>query len=80
MSLYLSTELRGLLREAVKKRNPRLLNLVEELDDIDLTNVERDELRDVVADEFMETGLQDDDQPNRRGLLLEDLIGKLRNP
>jgi hypothetical protein len=42
-----------------------------------LTNDQREELRQILTDELMETGLGDDDEPNERGLLLEELIDKL---
>ena len=80
MPLRLSQEQEKLLAEVVSKRNPQLTSLVEEVNDIELTDSQRDELREAVADEFIETGLEENDEPNKRGLLLEDLIGRLRNP
>jgi hypothetical protein len=35
---------------------------------------DRDKLRQLVLDEFCDTGLKVDDEPNARGLDLEDLI------
>ena len=80
MPLRLSQEQEKLLAEVVSKRNPQLTSLVEDVNEIELTDSQRDELREAVADEFIETGLEENDEPNKRGLLLEDLIGRLRNP
>ena len=80
MPLRLTEEQQRLLTEVVGKRNRRLIGVVEDVNDIELTDSQRDELREAVADEFIETGLEENDEPNARGLLLEDLIGRLRNP
>ena len=64
-----------LLREALAQRAPDLLRRVATDGSIEL---ERDEMKDVqglIADELVATGLRDDDEPNERGLKLEDLIG-----
>lgn len=80
MGLKLTTPLRELLTEVINKRCPHLIGLLTHPQDAQLTDSERDVLREAVADEFVETGLREDDEPNKRGLLLEDLIGRLRNP
>lgn len=69
-----------LLREVVSKRCPHLVSSLASLEDIEITDSQRDELWDAVAGEFAETGLKGDDEPNERGLMLEDLIGRLRRP
>lgn len=69
-----------LLREVVIKRCPHLVSSLAALEDMEITDSEGDELWDAVADEFAETGLKEDDEPNERGLMLEDLIGRLRRP
>ena len=51
-----------------------------DVNDIDRTDLQRDAQREAIADEFIETGLEEKDEPNKRGRLLEDLIGRLRNP
>ena len=33
-----------------------------------------DELCDMLLDEFTESGLKDDDEPNERGLAIEELV------
>lgn len=80
MPIRLTEEMEKLLAEVIRKRNPQLISLVEDVNDIELTDLQRDELREAVADEFVQTGLEENDEPNKRGLLLEDLIGRLRNP
>ena len=80
MPLQLSQELEKLLAQVISKRNPDLIRLLENVNDLELDDLQRDELREAVADEFIETGLEENDEPNKRGLLLEDLIGRLRNP
>lgn len=80
MPIRLTQEQERLLAEVIGKRNPRLTRLVDDVNDIELTDSQRDELREAVADEFIETGLEENDEPNKRGFLLEDLIGRLRNP
>lgn len=66
-----------LLREVLWKRQPSLLHRLDSLGVIPLTTEQREELRQVLADELCETGLQPDDEPNERGLRLDDLIGQL---
>jgi hypothetical protein len=38
---------------------------------------ERETMRDLLSDEFVETGLGPDDEPNQRGLLIEAAIAWL---
>lgn len=78
MVIKLSPPMKGLLSEVVSKRCPHLASLLVSLEDTELTDTQRDELWDAIADEFSETGLKEDDEPNGRGLMLEDLIGRLR--
>jgi hypothetical protein len=77
MALHLPPKLSALLSEVLWKRDPSLVGVVASLQDIQLTADQREELRQMVTDELMETGLRDDDEPNERGLLLEDLIDRL---
>jgi hypothetical protein len=66
-----------LLAEVISKRRPDLLNLPDTASKVRMTEEQLEELRKVVLDEFLEAGLQDDDKPNKRGLLLDDLIARL---
>jgi hypothetical protein len=80
MIVQLSTQMAELLSEVIKKRCPHLTSLLDSPRHIELTDSQRDELQEAVGDEFLETGLEENDEPNKRGLLLEDLIGRLRRP
>jgi hypothetical protein len=53
------------------------IDIVASFQDAGLTEEQQDELRQTLTDEIMETGLREDDEPNGRGLLLEELIDKL---
>ncbi len=66
-----------LLREIVSKRAPDLLALIDSLGVVPLTQEQREELRGVISDEFCETGLREDNEPNPWGVRLDDLIGRL---
>lgn len=77
MILKLKPEMEELLTEVLEKSRPDLLKLMPPYREIDLNEEQRDEIIDAVADEFTETGLKPDDEPNERGLRLDDLIGAL---
>lgn len=66
-----------LLMEVLEKRRPDLLRLLPPYRESYLTDLERDEIIDAVTDEFTATGLRSDDEPNERGIRLDDLIGAL---
>lgn len=61
----------------LEKRRPDLLKIIPTYREIDLTDFQRDEVIDAVADEFTATGLKEDDEPNERSILPDDLIGAL---
>jgi hypothetical protein len=77
MALKLSPKMIELLTEVIRKRCPHLIGLLASSQVTELTDFQRDELREAVTDEFCETGLREDDEPNERGLLLEDLVDRL---
>lgn len=77
MILKLKPQMEELLTEVIEKRRPDLLKLMPPYREIDLTEDERDEIIDAVTDEFTSTGLKEDDEPNERGIRLDDLIGSL---
>ena len=64
-----------LLRNVVAARQPELLTLIDNLEG--LSNKEIDKLTSLIGDEFMETGLREDSEPNERGLQLEEVIDLL---
>ncbi len=67
-----------LLRATIQKQQPELLPLLDLLGVQPLTEDQREALREALADEFVETGLMDDSEPNARGRHLDDIIGTLR--
>jgi hypothetical protein len=92
MTLALSPDMSKLLSEVLRKRNPHLMSKVASSQVVKLSEKQREELRQLIADELIETGLREDDEPKLtssqiryrpkmekvgRGLLLEDLIDKL---
>ena len=66
-----------LLRSTVQKRRPELLPLLDLFGVQLLTDDQREDLRDALLDEFLETGIRDDDEPNAYGRHLDDIIGRL---
>lgn len=76
MRLKLSPKMIELLMEAVSKHRPDLVGLFTS-QNIELNDSQRDELRQALTDELCETGFREDDEPNERGRLLEDLIDYL---
>ena len=77
MALQLPSRMLELLSEIVWKREPSLIGAVASPQNIQLTDEQRQDLRQAVTDELIETGLRDNDEPNERGLLLEELIDRL---
>lgn len=75
----LSKEMFDLLLDVIQRREPRLLGLPFFSQERGLTDEEREDLREVLADELCEVGLKANDEPNKYGLLIDDLIGKLMN-
>jgi len=66
-----------LLKEVVLKHRPSLLPLLDSLGRVSLTTKQREDLRGAIAEEFSQTGLGKNDEPNSRGRLLENLIDRL---
>ena len=77
MALSLPAKMSALLSEVLSKRNPSMMGIVASFQNVGLTDDQREELRQTLTDELIETGLREDDEPNERGLLLEELIDKL---
>jgi hypothetical protein len=67
----------SLLREALARFRPDLLERLATLGQVPLTNDEREDLRAAVAQELLASGLADDDEPNERGYALEEVIDAL---
>jgi len=66
-----------LLHSTIQKQQPGLLHLLTLFGKQQLTEDQREDLRQALIDEFIQTGLRDDSEPNERGLQLEDLIDRL---
>jgi hypothetical protein len=66
-----------LLRHVVERHESALLPLVDSVGGQALTDTDREALRSVVLSEFLSSGRGPDDEPNRYGLELEDLIDAL---
>lgn len=66
--------LRRLIREVVGERTPEQINLIDKLGSRPLDQSTRETLREILADELVETGLDQDDEPNERGHLIEAAI------
>lgn len=66
-----------LLREAVLKYYPSLIGLVGLVGKEPLSEEQRETLREALAGELCSTGLRPDDEPNERGIKLDNIIGKL---
>lgn len=76
MNQRLTTDETQLLRQVISKHRPELLHLLGLLGTVTLTDDQREGLRAGLLDELCETGLSQD-EPNPRGVLLDDLIGAL---
>jgi hypothetical protein len=66
-----------LLKEVIDRRQPELLYILPQLGEIPLTLEQRENLREALATELCETGLDESDEPNSRGREIEDLIDRL---
>ena len=70
-------EMIQVLREVVAKHRPELLPLADKVGVEILTEEQLEMLSEVVLQEFLEVGLQEDDEPNPRGIMLDDVMGFL---
>jgi hypothetical protein len=77
MNNILKLQEKKILRELLLKHNPSFLPLLDSIGEEALTIEQRESLREVILDEFLETGIEEDDEPNERGRMLEQLIDRL---
>jgi len=63
-----------LIKDIISKHDRTLLPIVESIGKSPLTLDERESLREVISDEFIATGLDENYEPNGRGYMLEGLI------
>ncbi|MBA3945147.1 MAG: hypothetical protein H0X37_11360 [Herpetosiphonaceae bacterium] len=66
-----------LLYEVISRQDPGLKPVLDSLGVVTLTQQRRESLRGAIAAELTETGLDEEYEPNQRGLLLEELIDAL---
>jgi hypothetical protein len=78
-SKALSKNQSELLNE-VLKRSPDVIVEPNLIGTAKLSHQDRDRLIEVILAELTATGLMEDDEPNERGLLLEDLIDAINGP
>lgn len=63
-----------MLRDVVSRRAPQLVSIVDQAHLAPLGHDEKEALIAALTEELLSTGLREDDEPNGRGLLIEELI------
>jgi len=76
LASFSADELR-LLQDIVGRRDPAAEYLIKSLGKTPLTVDQRERLREILAAEFVDTGLEADDEPNERGRRIDEIIGRL---
>lgn len=71
--------LHDLLREVLLKHQPSMVPLLSSGGELSLNPDQREPLRRSLGKELCESGLMPDDEPNARGLALEELIDLVGN-
>ena len=74
MRKSLPSELEYMLKDIISRRCSSLVDILKKIELGILTEAEKKSLIDVLTEEFCATGLDKDDEPNGRGVLIEDLI------
>ena len=74
MSKSLPSEMEYMLKDIISRRCPSLVDISKKIELSILTEVEKKSVIDVLTEEFCATGLGKDDEPNGRGVLIDDLI------
>jgi hypothetical protein len=69
----------NLLVEVLRKRLPSVLSSSDQINVERIRTAEMEEVCQALTDEFCETGLLPSSEPNKRGLLLEQLIDRIRS-
>jgi hypothetical protein len=73
-------EQKALLREVIARQAPELLPMLPRAELNVLFPHERQQLCQLISHEFMQSGRRPDDEPNARGLKLEDLLDVINRP
>ncbi|HZG41493.1 MAG TPA: hypothetical protein VEY93_00940 [Longimicrobium sp.] len=63
-----------LISEIAKRRDPALVGLLPEGGQLKLSETQREDLRGLLAEELLDIGLTDADEPSQYGLVIESLI------
>ena len=71
--------LKGLLVQCLDSR-PDSVTLVTGPKDVTLSSKQRFKIRDLIGDELCRSGLNNNGEPNKRGLALEELIDSIGTP
>jgi len=77
MKIHLFRYMGNLLREIAGKYGVQLSTDDNGREQFDLSDSIRRELIDAISTEFVETGLSDNNEPNQRGVRLEELLDAL---
>ena len=72
----LNSKRRFFLLDILKSQN-RVSFSLEELSSLVFNDKKYEDIKQLVIDEFCKTGLNNEDEPNERGLLIEDLLDNL---
>lgn len=72
--ILIPQRLRGLLLEVMAKRQPRLMECLSHDGELTLQVQQRLDMQNSLGDELCATGLRPDDEPNERGMAIEELI------
>ncbi|MCJ7987905.1 hypothetical protein MUB16_36105 [Priestia sp. OVL9] len=75
--LNLKQEMITLLKQCLTSHRPDLLWVIDRTEIIKIDEVLGNELREAVMDELLEIGLDSNDQPNKVGIQMEDLIDQI---
>jgi hypothetical protein len=79
MQIRLPSEMLHLLRQIASKHSINVANFITPENTLALTPDDREMLIDMISDEFASTGLRHNDEPNARGLQLEQLLDRMNN-
>lgn len=63
-----------LISKIAKRRAPGLVGLLPDGGPLKLSEAQREDLRGLLAEELLDIGLTDADEPSQYGLLIESLI------
>ena len=80
-SVHIPPRLQALLRKVIAQHHPEILGQLSPTGDLFLHGHQVEPLQAALLSSFCDSGLRSDDEPNQRGLFLEeliDLVGRTR--